>query len=176
MPAGDCAIRSVAVAADATRVVAANNAGACFVWRVRHLLCVLVSPYPRQLQSDANALDAAATAVAFEPLRKLQAHRTYVLKIAISPDCKTLATASADHTVNVWSMKDFSLLKTLRGHERWVWDCVYSHDSDFLVTASSDHTLRLWDLELGESVREVRRWRVYWLAMTARSTPDTTRR
>lgn len=47
VPAGQCAIRSLAVARDATRVVAANNAGAVFVWRVRFpflVFCFVASP------------------------------------------------------------------------------------------------------------------------------------
>jgi WD40 repeat protein len=59
-----------------------------------------------------------------------------VLIVSFACD-STLATTSADHTVNIWNMKDFSLMKTLNGHQRWVWDCVYSHDSDFLVTGQS---------------------------------------
>jgi G protein beta subunit-like protein len=47
---------------------------------------------------------------------------------------RLLATTSADHTVKVWSVKDFSLVKTLSGHQRWVWDCVFSADSAYLMT------------------------------------------
>lgn len=64
-----------------------------------------------------------------------------------------LATTSADHTVKIWSAKDFSLVKTLSGHQRWVWDCVFSADSAYLMTASSDQTARLWDLGQGETIR-----------------------
>lgn len=136
VPAGAVGVRSLSVSADATRLVAANNSGACFIWRLSH-------SEPR-----------GAEGVAFEPLRRLQAHDTYVLKVALSPDGTKLATTSADHTVKLWSMSDFSLLKTLTGHQRWVWDAVFSHDSDFLVTASSDQSLRLWDLEQGETIRQ----------------------
>lgn len=77
-----------------------------------------------------------------------------------------LATTSADHTVKLWNVKDFSLIKTLTGHQRWVWDCAFSADSAYLVTgkfslepifsielASSDNVARLWDLNQGETIR-----------------------
>jgi G protein beta subunit-like protein len=78
---------------------------------------------------------------------------------------RLLATASADHTVKLWNVKDFSLAKTLSGHQRWVWDCAFSADSAYLVTgllvslhspsllASSDQVARLWDLSQGETIR-----------------------
>lgn len=142
VPAGDVSIRSLSVSSDATRLAAANNAGACFIWR-------LSNPPPDPV-TGALSNDG----VEFEPLRRLQAHDNYILKVSISPDGSKLATTSADQTVKLWSMSDFSLLRTLSGHQRWVWDGVFSHDSDFLVTASSDHSLRLWDLESGETIRQ----------------------
>ena len=50
---------------------------------------------------------------------------------------RLLATASADHTIKIWTVdKDhkFTRSKTLTGHQRWVWDCVFSADSAYLVT------------------------------------------
>jgi hypothetical protein len=52
-----------AVASDASMVVAANNRGTCFVWRL----------------DPANQ---------FEPLHKVDAHNTYCLKALLSPDVK----------------------------------------------------------------------------------------
>lgn len=34
----------------------------------------------------------------FEPLHKLKAHSTFILKCLISPDCQQLATTCADKT------------------------------------------------------------------------------
>ena len=84
----------------------------------------------------------------------MQAHSNYVIKCLISPDCKRLATTSADQTVKIWDLtSNFSCDQTLTGHQRWVWDAVYSADSAYLVTASSDQTARLWDLSQGETIR-----------------------
>lgn len=136
VPEVDTAVRSLTVMWDASLVVAANNNGTCYVWRLL-----------RGTQMMTN----------FEPLHKLQAHDKYVLKCLLSPEyCepnKYLATTSSDNTVKIWNIFDFSLARTLKGHTRWVWDCVFSVDGAFLVTASSDTTAKLWELSTGEAIR-----------------------
>jgi len=126
-PDGKTAVRSLTVASDASLVLAANNRGTCFVWKL----------------GKGN----------FEALHKIDAHNTYCLKTLLSPDVKYLATASADKTVKIWNVdKNFALEKTLSGHQKWVWDCGFSADSAYLVTASSDKTSKLWDLKSGEVI------------------------
>ncbi|CAI5475164.1 unnamed protein product [Closterium sp. Yama58-4] len=136
VPEVDTAIRSVAVMWDGSMVVAANNKGTCFVWRLT---------------------SGSQTAASFEPLHKLQAHNSYVLKCLLSPEFsdpnRYLATASADGTVKIWNADGFTLERTLTGHARWVWDCVFSIDGAYLVSASSDGTSRLWELASGNCVR-----------------------
>jgi len=137
-PDGDTAMRSVSIAPNGTVAVAANNDGSVFVWRL-----------------------AAEDTSRFDLLEKFTAHKNYILKAAISPDSRSLATTSADKTIRIWDLdtkgldKDhtYTLNKTLTGHQRWVWDCVFSADSAYLVTASSDQSARLWDLAQGEPIR-----------------------
>jgi len=125
-------VRSLSVANDGTMIVAANNNGTCYVWRM---------------------MRGTSTTTHFEPLHKLRAHSSYILKCLISPDCQQLATASADKTVKLWNLDGFGLDRTLVGHTRWVWDCVFSVDAAYLVTASSDATAKLWDLSSGDAIR-----------------------
>ncbi|KAJ3674684.1 hypothetical protein LUZ60_005300 [Juncus effusus] len=136
VPEVDTAVRSLTVMWDGTMVVAANNNGTCYVWRL---------------------LKGTQTMTYFEPLHKLQAHDTYILKCLLSPEyCdpqRYLATASADHTVKIWNVDGFKLERTLVGHQRWVWDCVFSVDGAYLITASSDTTARLWAMSTGEAIR-----------------------
>jgi G protein beta subunit-like protein len=133
VPEVGCAVRSLTVAADGSMVVAANNRGVCYVWRLQ-----------RGLQTTAH----------FEPLHKLAAHAdAYILKCLLSPDGRLLATCSSDKSVKLWNLDGFKLERTLTGHGRWVWDCVFSVDAAYLVTASSDTTARLWDCATGEAIR-----------------------
>lgn len=132
VPEVGTAVRSLSCAQDGSMVVAANNSGTCYVWR---------------LQRGANATTH------FEPVHKLNAHSGYILKCLISPDGRYLVTTSSDSTVKLWNLDGFSLDRTLKGHRRWVWDCVFSVDAAFLVTASSDATARLWEVSSGEAIR-----------------------
>nr|AAX18231.1 WD-40 repeat family protein [Gossypium hirsutum] len=117
VPEVDTAARSLTVMWDGSLVVAANNHGTCYVWRL---------------------LRGNQTMTNFEPLHKLQAHSGYILKCLLSPEfCEPhryLATASSDHTVKIWNVDGFTLEKTLIGHQRWVWDCVFSVDGAYLIT------------------------------------------
>jgi WD40 repeat protein len=65
VPEVGTAVRSLSCAQDGSMVVAANNSGTCYVWR---------------LQRGANATTH------FEPVHKLNAHSGYILKCLISPD------------------------------------------------------------------------------------------
>lgn len=136
VPEVDTAVRSLTVMWDGSLVVAANNNGTCYVWRLLR---------GNQMMTH------------FEPLHKLQAHNAYILKCLLSPEyCEPnryLATTSSDKTVKIWNVDGFTLERTLEGHQRWVWDCVFSVDGAFLVTASSDATARLWEIQTGEAIR-----------------------
>jgi len=135
-PAGDVPIRSVSLAADGSFLVAGNNKGKCYVWKVN---------------------DESSGLPRFQAVTKFHAHNKYLTRCLLSPDAKYLATCSADTTVKVWSISqnyEFKQEKVLVGHQRWVWDCAFSADSAYLVTASSDHTARLWEMASGESVRQ----------------------
>ncbi|WVF70261.1 hypothetical protein IAT40_005050 [Kwoniella sp. CBS 6097] len=135
VPDEDVPIRSVSIASDGSTLVAGNNNGMVYVWRI--------VPVP---DGNANLL----------PVTSFRAHTKYITRVVLSPDTKYLATCSADTTVKVWSTEgfDYVLDKTLQGHQRWVWDAAFSADSAYLVTASSDHAARLWDLSSGETVRQ----------------------
>ncbi|KAJ1310406.1 hypothetical protein OPQ81_007144 [Rhizoctonia solani] len=135
-PAGDIPIRSISIASDGSCLVAGNNKGRVYVWKI-----------------NENARDGPR----YQAVTKFQAHNKYLTRCLLSPDVKYLATCSADTTVKIWlvgSNYEFKLDKTLHGHQRWVWDAAFSADSAYLVTASSDHVARLWELSSGETVRQ----------------------
>ncbi|KAL5486114.1 LST8 [Sanghuangporus weigelae] len=135
-PAGDVPIRSVTIASDGSCLVAGNNKGKCYVWKINEES----SDLPR-----------------FQAITKFQAHNKYLTRCLLSPDVRYLATCSADTTIKIWSIGrnwEFKLEKILQGHQRWVWDCAFSADSAYLVTASSDHVARLWEMASGETVRQ----------------------
>ncbi|GMM52481.1 TOR complex subunit [Starmerella bacillaris] len=128
-------LRSLSVASTGSLLVAGNNKGNCYVWR---------------LGSDHDV-------TSLHPLTRFRAHSKYITKVLLSPDAKHLATCSADHTCKIRSVdQDFRIETVLRGHQRWVWDCAFTADSAYFVTASSDHFVRLWELQTGQIVRQYR--------------------
>ncbi|KIY43627.1 WD40 repeat-like protein [Fistulina hepatica ATCC 64428] len=134
-PDAEAPIRSVTLASDGSLLVAGNNKGRCYVWKV----------------NDDPELPR------FQAVTKFTAHEKYLTRCLLSPDTKYLATCSADRTVKIWSISSdytFHQDKVLVGHQRWVWDCAFSADSAYLVTASSDHSARLWEMASGATVRQ----------------------
>lgn len=135
-PAGDIPIRSVSIANDGSCLVAANNKGRVFVWRI----------------NDENS-----NLPRYQAVTRFAAHSRFITRIVLSPNARLLATCSADTTVKIWSISpklEFKPERTLAGHQRWVWDAAWSADSMYLVTASSDHVARLWEVGTGETVRQ----------------------
>lgn len=134
VPDEDTAIRSISIASDGGTLIAGNDLGMVYVWKI----------------------NTASEPTSLLPVTSFPAHAKYITRVLMSPDTKLLATCSADSTVKIWAAgkNEYKLEKTLTGHQRWVWDAAFSADSAYLVTASSDHAARLWDLASGETVRQ----------------------
>ena len=89
----------------------------------------------------------------------MEAHSDWVYCVAFSPafspvDAKTLASASSDDTVCIWTLLEDGKTSTLRhrlsDHTHWVRSIAWSGDGLFLVSGSYDHTIRKWNISTGE--------------------------
>jgi eukaryotic-like serine/threonine-protein kinase len=70
-----------------------------------------------------------------------------VTALAVSPDGRVLATASAfeDPSIRIWDSATGKPLVRLDGHTGWVSKLVFGWAGRRLISAASDQTIRLWD-------------------------------
>ena len=86
----------------------------------------------------------------------LRGHSRWITSIAISPDGKTLASASLDKTVKVWDLNTGDLLFNLTGHSREVNAVAISPDGSMVVSGSDDDTIKIWHLQTGKLIRTLK--------------------
>ncbi len=83
----------------------------------------------------------------------LGGHKGKVLSLATSPDGKTVASASWDGAIGLWSLSGAEPPKMITGHSAGVNDVVFSDDGALLYSASADGTIRVWDANTGAAKR-----------------------
>lgn len=71
-------------------------------------------------------------------------HRNAVWSVAWSPDGRTLASGSGDHTVKIWDVDSGSDILTLTGHKDVVYSVCWSRNGKRLASGSWDKTIKLW--------------------------------
>jgi len=88
------------------------------------------------------------------PAAVLEGHTAPVVSLAVSPDGKTLASASWDNTVRLWSLAG-GAPRVLEGHQQNVNGVAFTPDGRAVITVSYDLTLRIWTLSGGGATTTV---------------------
>jgi WD40 repeat protein/tetratricopeptide (TPR) repeat protein len=80
---------------------------------------------------------------------RFEQHSKFVLDVSVSPDGNSVASASTDKTVKLWS-KEGKLLKTFN-HPDGVTSVSFSPDGKTIATGCADRTIRIWQVDNDKS-------------------------
>lgn len=72
-----------------------------------------------------------------------------ITSLALSPDGKTLYSASRSLQLKFWSVETGKSLRSLKAHKAPIADMAVDSSGGMLATASADRTARVWDTDRG---------------------------
>jgi cytochrome c len=104
----------------------------------------------RVATAGADGRIAIWTAGRRQPDKVFEGHTGPIAAIAVSPDEATIASASWDHTVRLWSLAD-GTSRVLEGHSQNVNGVGFTPDGRSVVSVGYDLTARAWSLSDGTS-------------------------
>jgi WD40 repeat protein/serine/threonine protein kinase len=107
-----------------------------------------------ELDSDSPQAQAQLSEAAYAPgtVRLFEAHTNGVDVVDISPDERTMLSASWDGTLILWEIATGEVLRTFEGHSDQVWAAAISPDGRLAASGSVDTTAILWDLDTGNII------------------------
>lgn len=127
-------VRSVAVSANGCILATGSEDGTVRVWDLSNL--------KSNETSLPDTLDIACIQI-------LDHHTTPISKVVIAPDNQTLAAASHDGLIHLWTTESsttFELSQQLQGHEGRVRGISFDPQQEVIASCGDDGTVRLWDL------------------------------
>jgi cytochrome c len=105
----------------------------------------------RMVTAGADAHIAIWTAGQPDPDKVLYGHNGPIVGLAVSPDGATLASASWDRSVRIWSLSD-ATSRVLEGNAQAVNGVAIMPDGKNVVSAGYDASLRIWPLAGGSEI------------------------
>jgi cytochrome c len=154
-------VRAVAVSRDGSEVLSGSFDTAAIRWSLNTesaeqvlrfhsdaVNAVAFLKHGRLATAGADARVAIWTPGRPEPDEILDGPRGPIASLAVSPDGTSLAAASWDHTVRIWSLAD-GAQRVLEGHSQNVNGVAFTPDGKSLVSVGYDSELRIWRLAGG---------------------------
>ncbi len=88
------------------------------------------------------------------PLRFLQGHTDTIQSVALSPDGKTIASASDDGTVKLWELEgeNSNPIREIKDQGGWVRAVVFLSDRQ-IITAGQDKNIKIIDIASGKVLK-----------------------
>jgi len=112
-----------------------------FLWVALVLLCSTSLVAGQEI--DYSRLELSHT---------LAGHQASISAMAVSPDGKTLATASYDKTLRIRELPSGELKQSNEGHASTIRALCYSPDGTILASAAGDNAIKLWDVAEGVEI------------------------
>lgn len=80
----------------------------------------------------------------------IQGHRDSILAVAFSPDGGTIASASYDKLIKLWTVADGKVIATLKEHSDAVYAVAFMPGGAQVLSAAGDRTVKVWDVSTGK--------------------------
>lgn len=81
-------------------------------------------------------------------------HHEEVRGVAIAADGETVASASRDNVIGLWSVTSGRAISIIQGHTDGVWCVDFSREGMQLASGGGDHVVRIWDTKTLAATRE----------------------
>jgi dipeptidyl aminopeptidase/acylaminoacyl peptidase len=111
------------------------------------------SPDGKLLASGTVRFLRLFDAVGGQEIRRIEAHRDLIIRLAFAPDGKSLATCGWDSAIAVWDVATGQARQRMPAQPGPLESVTYSPDSRWLATGSTGGIIRLWDPATGRLAR-----------------------
>lgn len=151
-------VRALAISGDGETAVSGSFDGSTILWSLRYDSARQVLRFHDSAVNAVALLKDGRVATAGEdarialwtpgnsaPDRVLEGHTRPVVGLAVSPDGMTLASASWDGTIRLWSLAGGAPI-VLEGHRQNVNGVAFTPDGKAVISAGYDATVRIWPL------------------------------